>query len=283
MLRNWQRWTYYSQWLIAAGAAAQCWQTSHWLRLPPVSIWVFIFVFCSTLLLYLFHFRFYWIKKPVNDRQQFFVRHRKWLLIQFLLGLGGLGISFFKTDVHFLVPIAVLAVCTCAYTYFIFKPRHHGIFKHNGLFKILTLTFVWMAVTSVLPVVASGRAWLTPAFLLYYVMRWLFMLAICLPFDVRDMQQDKLRGNMTLPVWLGKKNTFRLCYVCLMLHVLLPFAGLASNWYDLRIIVTNIAATAVTAYCIYYSSRNLQKEFSWFLLDSNFVLRAAIIGSIVIF
>ncbi len=283
VLLTWQRWTYYSQWLIAIGAAAQCWQTGIWLRLPPVSLWLILFVFCSTLLLYLFHFRFYRIKQPLNDRQHFFVKYRMLLSVQFVVGAVVLGISFFKTGIHFLIPLLVLALCAVAYTHFINKPRHQGIFRYNGIFKILTLTFVWMAVTSVLPVAASGRAMFTPACLLYYCLRWVLMIAICLPFDIRDMHQDKQRGNNTLPVLIGAKYSFLLCYSCLLLHALLPFAGLAEGWYGSKVVFANVVATLLTAYCTYYASRNLKKDFSWFLLDSNLLLRAIVNGSALIF
>lgn len=283
MLKSWQRWAYFSQWVIAAGAAAQCWQTSLWLRLPRLSYWLYGFVFCSTLLLYLFHFRFYRIKKPANDRQLFFQQYRSSLLVQFYVAVVLLAFSIYQTGVHVLVPVSLLALCAGAYTYFILKPRHYGIFKYNGIFKILTLSFTWMAVTSILPVAAAGKNVVEVRYLFYYFIRWLFMLAICLPFDIRDMRADERAQNMTVPVLLGQKNTFILCYACLALHVLLPFAGVAVQWYPVEVALLNIPATVLTAWCTLYSSRHLKDDFSWFLLDSNFVLRACIIGSALLF
>ncbi len=282
MLRGWQRWAYFSQWLIAAGAAVQCWQTTLWLQLSKLSLWLYVFVFCSTLLLYLFHFRFYRIKAPANDRQLFFQQHRSNLLIQFSIAAVLLLFSVYQTGVHVLVIISLLALCAGTYTYFILKPRHYGIFRFNGIFKILTLSFTWMAVTSILPVAAAGQNILEAHFLLYYFIRWLFMLAICLPFDIRDMRTDKRAQNMTVPVLLGKDNTFLLCYVCLFLHIVLPFTGVLLEWYPAQIAFLNIPATILTALCTAYSARHLKDDFRWILLDSSFVLRAAIIGSALI-
>ena len=283
MLKGWQRWAYFSQWLIAAGAALQCWQTTLWLRLPQLNLWLYVFVFCSTFLLYLFHFRFYHIKRPANDRQVFFRQHRMGLLVQFFIAVLLLAFSTYQTGVHVLVPVSLLALCAAAYTYFILKPRHHGIFKYNGIFKILTLSFTWTAVTSILPIAAAGENILEARHLFYTGIRWLFMLAICLPFDIRDIKGDERAGSKTIPVLLGKNNTFSLCYACLFLHAVLPFAGVAAGWYPVKILLLNLPATALTAWCTAYSHRHLQDDFSWFLLDSNFILRAGIIGSALIF
>jgi 4-hydroxybenzoate polyprenyltransferase len=283
MLKPWQQFAYFSQWLIAAGAVAQCWQTGIWLQLPQQSFWLYIFVFTSTLLLYLFHFRFWWIKKPVNDRQHFLLKHKNSLLVQFIVGAILLTISFFKTGVHFLIPISLMAMGAGAYTYFIYKPRQYGIFKYNGLFKILTLTFVWTAVTAVLPVAAVGKTLLAPVYLFYYFQRWLFMLALCLPFDVRDMHMDSRRGNMTVPVLIGEHATFRLCYLCLLLCALLPFLQVGKDWYGQSVAIANVFTTALTYYSIYYSSQHLKDDFSWFLLDSNLLIRAGILGSALFF
>lgn len=283
MLRTWQSWVYYSQWLIAAGAASQCWQTKLWLHLPPLSLWLLVFVFSSTMVVYLFHFQFYWLKKAFNERQHFFIKYRLLLLLQFVLAAVFGAIAFYKIALHLIVPVAVLGLSAACYIFFIQKPFRRGIFRYNGLFKIITLTTVWTAVTSILPVAATGFPVFSAPHIFYYSIRWFFMVAICLPFDVRDMHTDGKKGNMTIPVLIGQKNTFTLCYVCLLLHALLPFAGVLAHWYPPTIVLANLPATAITAFCIYYSSRHLRDDFSWFLLDSNFVIRAAIIGSVLIF
>ena len=71
------------------------------------------------------------------------------------------------------------------------------------------------AVTLWLPL--SDQWWLTldmlvglPFWVAYSLQRFLFLLAITIPFDVRDLEADQRAGLRTLPTVLGAKRALRL-------------------------------------------------------------------------
>jgi 4-hydroxybenzoate polyprenyltransferase len=281
-LTYWQKWAYYSQWIIAAGAAAQCFETVIRLGLQHINPWFYVLVFTCPLLQYMVHFRFFTKRKPINDRQQFFADHKNFLWVQFALGAILFSVSFFIVGFSIIIPLAVLGLFAAAYSFFLLKPRQHGLFRYSGLFKILTLTVTWAGVTGVLPVVASQQNTADAHFLFHFAMRWLMMLAICLPFDVRDVERDKRNGTITIPAIIGKKNAFTVCYISILLNIFLVILSVFCGWNTWPVAIANGIANIVMMLSIWYSSRHLNHEFSWFLLDANFIIHALIVAAILL-
>lgn len=281
-LNHWQKWAYYSQWTIAAGAALQCFETVIRLDLKHVNPWFYLLIFTCTLLQYMVHFRFFTTRKPMNDRQQFFADHKNFLWVQFGLCAILFSVSFFIVGFAIIIPLTALGLFAAAYSFFLLKPRQHGLFRYSGLFKILTLTITWAGVTGVLPVVASQQNATGAHFLFHFAMRWLMMLAICLPFDVRDVERDKRNGTITIPAIIGKANAFTVCYISILLNILLVTLSVFWGWNTWPVAITNAIANIIMMLSIWYSSRHLKDEFSWFLLDANFVIHALIVASILL-
>ncbi|MEO7309558.1 MAG: UbiA family prenyltransferase [Chitinophagaceae bacterium] len=279
---HWQKWAYYGQWTIAAGAVAQCFETAVRLGLRQINPWFYVLIGTCTLLQYMIHFRFFVNRTTGNQRQLFFRDHKSFLWAQFIIGAILFTISFFIAGFILIAPLGIIGLFAGAYSFFLLRPRHNGIFKYNGLFKILTLTVSWAGVTGVLPVVAAGQNLSTPSFLFHFSMRWLMMLAICLPFDVRDIDRDRQNGTVTIPAIIGKKNAFAVCYVSIVLNMLLVALSVGWGWNNWSIAFTNGLANIVMIGSIWYSSRHLDQEFSWFLLDGNFVIHALMVSAILL-
>lgn len=82
--------------------------------------------------------------------------------------------------------------------------RWHRLKDLAGL-KAFLIAAVWAAATVLLPAFSRGAALLPTAWVT--AERFLFVLAICLPFDVRDLARDRAAGIRTLPVALGVPAT----------------------------------------------------------------------------
>jgi len=280
-LNHWQKWAYYSQWIIAAGAASQCFETVIRLGLRHINPWFYVLIFTSTLLQYMVHFRFYLKRKPVNKRQEFFAENKTFLWMQFLISSILFAFSFLIAGIDLIIPLMVLGLLAGAYSFFLLKPRERGNTNYHGLFKILTLTVSWAGVTGVLPVAAAHQNLSSPHYLFHFTMRWLMMLAICLPFDARDVERDRRNGTVTIPAIIGQANTFRVCYASIALNILLVTLSVGWGWNTWPIAITNGIANIVMMASIWYSSKHLSHEYSWFLLDGNFIIHALIVSSIL--
>jgi len=281
LLHRWQKWAYYSQWVIAAGAAAQCFETVIRLQLPHLNPWFYVLIFTCTLLQYMLHFRFFIFSKLTNQRQLFFAGHQPFLWGQLVLAAIAFTASFIVAGSALIVPLVCFGLLAGAYSFFLLRPRRHGIFRYHGLFKILTLTITWAGVTGVLPVLAAQQVASHPVYLFHFMMRWLMMLAICLPFDARDVERDRRNGTVTIPAIIGIKNAFFVCYGCILLNIFMVGLSVIWGWNTRPVAIANGLANVVMLASIWYSSRHLTHEFSWFLLDANFVIHALIVTAIL--
>ena len=59
--------------------------------------------------------------------------------------------------------------------------------------KTLYLAFVWVYVTTVLPIIVAGARW-HPSFIFFTASRFFFVYACCLIFDYRDREDDRTAG-----------------------------------------------------------------------------------------
>jgi 4-hydroxybenzoate polyprenyltransferase len=67
----------------------------------------------------------------------------------------------------------------------------------------------------------SLSSMLKPEVLFIFIRGLLFLFAMCIPFDIRDMGFDKLKGVITLPVRFGAKSSVHIAVILLIVFMLL--------------------------------------------------------------
>lgn len=104
------------------------------------------------------------------------------------------------------------------------SPRGMIRLRDVGLTKPIVLGFTWGMVTAWVPLIVPTDSYTTfalqaPTDGLFVLARCLTMVAICIPFDIKDIQFDSATmAYPTLPVWVGIPNT-------LVLALALSFSG----------------------------------------------------------
>ena len=78
---------------------------------------------------------------------------------------------------------------------------------------------VWMYVTTILPMIISGKPW-QGDFYLFIISRFFLIYAICILFDYRDREDDKANGIRSLITFLDEKGIRTLFILSMIL-----FAG----------------------------------------------------------
>lgn len=126
--------------------------------------------------------------------------------------------------IAFPLPIKVLLI-TAAFgltTFFYAVPfiRSKNLRNFSGL-KIFVVAFVWAGVTVILPFV-EAEIDLTADVLLTFFQRILIVVALILPFEIRDIPYDGLNLK-TLPQQLGVRNTKLLGEVVLLFCLVFEF------------------------------------------------------------
>lgn len=145
------------------------------------------------------------------------VRHR-WVMahedaLMVYLGVGSLlSLAFFLLHVSswwLLVPAALVAL-------FYVLPLSGGKrLREVGLWKIFLIGGVWGMVTVGLPAMQLKVVPSMAELLLLLSERALFVIAITIPFDVRDLSTDAHKGVRTLPSVLGWKRALVLAIALL--------------------------------------------------------------------
>ncbi|GAA4310878.1 UbiA family prenyltransferase [Nibribacter koreensis] len=89
--------------------------------------------------------------------------------------------------------------------------------------KVFLIAYVWSAITVQLPQMEAGRDLFAADSLILFVRRFLFIFALTLVFDIRDLNKDRMTGTVTFPGKWGVAKTKRLALMALLLFaVLLP-------------------------------------------------------------
>lgn len=134
-----------------------------------------------------------------------------------LLNLPVLIYSLFRQNFRFLEIVFILGLLTLLYT-LPFLPKKKNLRKLKGL-KIFIIALVWTGATLWLPL--TGQQLLTnPAILLQSVAYFILVIALIIPFEIRDLKSDEPMLR-TLPQVLGLKRTKVYGYGLLFLFVFL--------------------------------------------------------------
>lgn len=183
------------------------------------------FVFFATLAEYNLHrLVTLWTNKEAAAAEKFnWVKtHLPLFYTTSFLSIAGLGISMFLIPIQLLISLSPMVLLTALYTLPILKWKGQvWRLRDVPYAKMFLIAVVWAMVT-VYPVsMENGLRLYHPEVLLLLAERLLFVLAITLPFDVRDMAADKRAGTKTLPSLLSQAMTYRLASVFILLSGIL--------------------------------------------------------------
>lgn len=266
---------FYGNIWIALGAALSCWQTAKVMQLeaPPLLL---VFVFCATLFSYNFdrYTERLSFSASYQTRHQWLFEHRKELaLFTILPGLAWVVLCFWLPlpAISWLVHLGLISV---GYSVPLWKMKNGERFalRKIGMTKAIFVAYVWAAVGVGLPVVWSGYAF-DSRFFIEFIARFCFILALCIPFDLRDEPIDRGHGMLTLPMLLGRGNAMRLAYVLLLVQAVLLF-----SYLPLMAFVLLTVSLIYAAYALFFAVKNGHDMAYSAGIDGAIVLQALLLG-----
>lgn len=234
----------YSNLFIALCAVALTWSSYRLLGLNGPNSSLLLMVGGGTLALYL-ALRLDGAKRAgsnpsVPNRLLWVQRHSMlaWTLLVAGLFFGGMGFLGVASPVRiFLLPAAALGL---AYGWPLLPLPLHWRLRRRNFLKIVLIGLVWAWVSVILPAVAavsqlaasqsaanqtwlpdgspvSGIVWgvFTPAVWLLFASRFFLVLGVTLPFDIRDVEQDRIIRLETVATAFGPQRTRLLAWICL--------------------------------------------------------------------
>jgi 4-hydroxybenzoate polyprenyltransferase len=268
----------FSNLFIAICAVAQGLVTYHLLNVKPDK-YILAIIFFGTIGIYNFSML---LSKPKNPENSSFVRvrwifshHRLIISITLIsvLCLIPLGLLYLSIEAKLLMIFTAILALGYNIPFLTLNNQKIGLRNIPGI-KLFLIALIWSISCVLLPVVELEHNYQinisSADTLLLVAKRFLFIAAITIPFDIRDLFQDKLYALKTIPVMLGEKKAYFFCQFLLAGYlVLLLLFGHA----PISDIVGLTLTLLLTGWLIFKSSIKKNEYYYFFYLDGTMLLQ----------
>lgn len=270
----------FSNLFIAVSAAAFAHASYYLLGAGPRASPVLALVFCATLVVYnLDRLSTASDEDAVDatERHRWVDRHRRLLVGLGIVATVGVVATLFFVPREILYALVPLGVASLGYSLPVVWGRS-GPYRLKDIagLKIFLIAFVWTGATAFLPAVELYDDPFRPAVAALCLERALFVFAITLPFDIRDMARDRAAGIWTIPLMIGRSRTRTLALtllgtfaLCVVLHY---GVALASPTLPL------VSSAALTGWLLWRADRQHAELYYVGKLDGMMALQAALVA-----
>tara|TARA_B110000967_G_C18779198_1_gene507345 strand:+ start:106 stop:978 length:873 start_codon:yes stop_codon:yes gene_type:complete len=263
---------------VALPVSALAWITSI-LFGHEVNFQIIYFVYCSTLLIYNVH-RVVGLhkieKKHLSPRHKWALKNKPILYIA--MAASALGCLYFLTKIehsfiYFLIPSGLVA-----FGYSV------PLIKRNGKFwrlrdlpfaKVFLISLTVSYVTVYLPLYDFAlNDWNNLTLLGFFFSRVLFVLAITIPFDIRDVDFDAPSSLNTLPLIFGVEKARKLSIISLSL-----FVGLVLMLFQTSIFsaLALLLSALFTAWIVSYAKKDSSEYYYSLLVEGTMLLQFGLV------
>jgi 4-hydroxybenzoate polyprenyltransferase len=268
----------YGSWWVAICASAM--GLLSWLELTAES-WntpLFVFILGSTLVIYNLNM-LSGLKElrqmgTHSERHHWCMQNERLMIATLVIGLilSGISVWFLNPAIWLLmIPLAFVAL---AYAAPIVRRKAAKIrIREIALWKIFIIAAVWSGITVILPAVHLHGLHQIHVLLSWdmAIERAIFILAITIPFDIRDLVNDAKKNVKTLPSVMGWKNSVILAEFLLLLFIGLVWNRVAHTspifvGYLLSTVITMIGVSLATPkrndmYCSFWIEGTMLLQF----------------------
>lgn len=248
-------------------AALLVFQTLHLCHLP-VNYYLVAFVFFSTLASYNFHYILAGaISRQALSLSLFSSRYVSTIFL--CAGCAGVVLLFPPSGIS-LLNAGIAVMLTGVYSIPLLPYKSLDVARKAGFLKTILLAFTWMFVTAYIPMEESSMQFSTLGVLIM-AKRFLFMLMLCIIFDNRDINVDKINGLHSLATDLSPRLMQWLIFIVFSLLFTLNFFfgkhGVSSRQ------VTAVQLSSLATLVVYFLSRKKQGYFFYyFIVDGMMIL-----------
>ena len=278
ILRSIVDFTLFSNVFMALCAVAQGLVTFYLIGAKPIPAVLFL-LFTSTLGIYNFSIFIGTPKqldKTATAREKWYFTHSRLMITLAIVSILSLAPLFFLVSMESKILLMFLAAISFCYSLPLFTlgDKKFGLRNIPGLKQFL-ITLVWTMSSVLLPVMESLHIHQTTISLrditILLAKRFLFIGALTMPFDIRDLFHDYKLGLKTIPVIYGEKKAYLFCQVVLIGYVVLLFLfrnnGFNNDFFALTI-------TAILAgWLIFHSTIEKNDYYYFFWVDGVLILQ----------
>ncbi|THU31141.1 hypothetical protein FAM09_29095 [Niastella caeni] len=257
-------WFLFTSCFIAGCALLMVVQCNQLLHLQYDYTGYLVFVFASTLCSYNFHWYLSANATSENARVQWTQQHKTLHLVLTAIGAVVSAWYFFHFIAHwFWLSGAVLLTFLYSAPKLQFGP--FAWLSRIAVGKTLFLAFVWMYVTTFLPIAIDNHHW-NEAALLFCLSRFLLIYAICIIFDYRDRDYDKKAGIRSMITYFNERGINNL-FALSLLGFTVSTIGLYFYQLSAATIVLLLIPGAIVAALYPLAKKNFSDYLYYFVLD----------------
>lgn len=240
-------------------------------------------LFTSTLGIYNFCILITKPEKPDNSqykRLRWFYAHYRLMVTFTIVSLLSLIPLFFLMSFESKILLIFLSIISFLYGIPLFSlgGQKFGLRNIPGLKQFL-ITLVWTMSTVLLPILEAQHYYLTNISLrdtiILIAKRFLFIAALTVPFDIRDLFEDRQLGVKTVAVMWGEKNAYLFCQILLAGYIVLLFL-FRNNGFNPDFWALTITAV-LTGWLIFKSKWEKNEYYYFFYLDGVLILQYLIL------
>jgi 4-hydroxybenzoate polyprenyltransferase len=206
-----------------------------------------------------------------SERHHWCMKNEKRMKATLAVGLLMAAVSVWFLNWHiwlFMLPLTLVAV---SYAAPIVRRKTELVrTREIGLWKIFLIAIVWSGITVILPAVdqlgfdqlkSSESWWLA-------LERGIFILAITIPFDIRDLKNDAKKGVSTIPSTIGWFRSVMLAETLLLLSLFLAWMRIGSEPFFFGYIV----AYLITMFGVSYAHPDRNDMYCSFWIEGTMFL-----------
>lgn len=240
-------------------------------------------LFTSTLGIYNFCILLAKPERPEQSEYQrirWFFSHYRLMVTLTIVSFLSLVPLFFLMSIESRILLVFLSIISFCYGLPLFTVANQkfGLRNIPGLKQFL-ITLVWAMSSVLLPVLEAQHFHLTNISMrditILIAKRFLFIAALTVPFDVRDLFEDRQSGLKTIPTVWGEKKAFLFCQILLAGYIVLLFLfrgnGFSHDFWALSF------TAILTGWLIFKSKWEKNEYYYFFYLDGVLILQYAVL------
>lgn len=247
---------------------------------PQLHPYLFI-IFFATIFEYNLHRLITIITNPTSltdDKHSWVGQNRKAFYFLVSFSVIGFIISAALAKKIVLITLLPIGIVTLFYSLPIFKTKKTILrLREIPCLKIFLIAFVWSATTILLPIIESEKSYDRWHVITMLIERAIFVFAITIPFDIRDMKADEVAGLQTIPIIVGEKKAILVTNVYILLFLALCFV----HYYNTNLAFILPAFTISGLSTLFFiNNKQIKKttHYHYFVLDGTMLLQGVLVG-----
>lgn len=271
----------FSNFFVSLCVAALTYRTFLYFNLT-LSNAMLVLVFSATYFIYNFQRLVRMNQKEIDEtnigfRMRWVYKNKQPIIFTIVIAAIILVVSLFYINIKTIIALAIMGFFSVVYVVrFIPYNNKWLALRDIPFLKIFVIAFVWALVTGMLPIISSkDLIQINLQHILFLTKQFLFVVAITIPFDIRDMKYDVEKGIKTFPLVVGVKKV-------IILGVLLLLGFIAITSYEFLVFqnitmslwITEIITILLVAVLLLLSKKQQPELFYSLIIEGTSLLLA---------